>query len=293
MNRTAILLMLLIPFSSSAVLAQKRAAPETCRPAGPIARLAGLSEASGLAISRSVPGRFWTHNDSGNPPILVGFDAKGAVTQRVALMGVSLADWEAVAVGPCPSGSCVYVADIGDNSAKRKSIAIYRFAEPAAGAQSATVSDVFHATYPDGAHDAESLLVAPDARLYIVTKGDTGPVGLYRFPADLRGGATVKLERVGKAINSGKASERITDGSMSPDGQWTALRSRTSLVFYRTADLVAGNFREHKRVDLTGLGETQGEGLALGSDDVVYVAGEGGGKSQPGTFAHFSCKPNR
>jgi hypothetical protein len=289
MNRTAILLMLLCPFFSSAVLAQKPGAPDTCRPAGPIARLAGLSEASGLAISKRVPGRFWTHNDSGKP-VLVAIDTKGAVTQRVALTGVSIADWEAVAVGPCPAGSCVYVADIGDNAGKRKTIAVYRVPEPAAGVQTVAVTDVFHATYPDRAHDAEALLVAPDARLYIVTKGDTGPVALYRFPTDLRGGATVQLERVGKPIRSGKAAERITDGSMSPDGQWTVLRSRTSLAFYRTADLVAGNFREHKRVDLTVLGETQGEGVAFGSDNMVYLAGEGG-KGQPGTFAQFICKP--
>jgi hypothetical protein len=292
MNRTAILLTLLLGFSPSAALAQKSAASATCQAASPIAPLAGLSEASGLAISTRAPGRFWSHNDSGNPPILIGFDTKGVVTQRVALTGVSLTDWEAVAVGPCPSGSCVYAGDIGDNSAKRKSIAIYRFAEPAAGVQSVAVTDVFHATYPDGAHNAEALLIAPDARLYIVTKGDTGPVALYRFPSELRAGATVKLERVGDTIASVGKDERITDGNMSADGQWTVLRSRTSLAFYRTAELVAGNFREHKRVDLTPLGEKQGEGMALGSDNVVYVSGEGGGKSQPGTFANFACNPN-
>jgi hypothetical protein len=282
--------MLLIPFSSSAAMSQKPGAPDTCRPAGPIARLAGLSEASGLAISKRVPGRFWTHNDSGKP-VLVAVDAKGAVTQRVQLTGVSIADWEAVAVGPCPAGSCVYVADIGDNSGTRKTIAVYRVPEPGAGVQTVAVTDVFHATYPDGAHDAEALLVAPDARLYIITKGDTGPVALYRFPTDLRGGATVQLERIGKPISSGKAGQRITDGSMSPDGQWTVLRSRTSLAFYRTADFVAGNFREHRRVDLKAVGENQGEAVAFGSDNMVYLAGEGGGKGQPGTFAQFTCKP--
>jgi hypothetical protein len=35
---------------------------------------------------------------------------------------------------------------------------------------------------------------------------------------------------------------------------------------------------------MKGLGEMQGEGVALGSGNVVYVADEGGGKNQPGTF---------
>ena len=35
--------------------------------------------------------------------------------------------------------------------------------------------------------------------MLIVTKGDTGPVALYRAPGDLRAGSTAKLERVGAA----------------------------------------------------------------------------------------------
>ena len=58
---------------------------------------------------------------------------------------------------------------------------MYRIAEPTDAAGSATVTDVFHATFPDGAHDAEALLLAPDGRLHVVTKGDTGVVALYRF----------------------------------------------------------------------------------------------------------------
>jgi hypothetical protein len=287
-RRVALVLSLAALFSIPSQ-AQPRDASGTCQPAA-VSRLTGLSEASGLAVSARVPGRFWTHNDAGKP-VLVGIDARGTTTQRVELTGVAASDWEAVAVGPCPSGSCVYVADIGDNAARRKSIAVYRLAEPAAGSQSVAVTDVFHATYPDGAQDAEALLVTPDARLYIVTKGDSGPVALYRFPAALRAGATATLERVGKAIHSGKpADTRITDGSVSPDGRWTVLRSRASLVFYRTDEFVAGNFREVKRVDLKAAGEAQGEGVAIGADHVVYLVGEGGSKGQPGTFTHLRCE---
>ena len=74
-------------------------------------------------------------------------------------------------MGRCPAGSCIYVGDVGDNAAKRKRITVYRIAEPTDAAGSATVTDVFHATYPDGAHDAEALLLAPDGRLHVVTEG--------------------------------------------------------------------------------------------------------------------------
>ena len=92
------------------------------------------------------------------------------------MTGVKVEDWEAVAVGPCPGGSCVYIADIGDNEARRKRITVHRVAEPVSE-NTVAVADSFHATYPDGAHDAETLLVTPDGQLFIVTKGEMGAVG--------------------------------------------------------------------------------------------------------------------
>jgi hypothetical protein len=267
--------------------AQNDAAP--CRPSGPLIPVPGLSEASGLAVSRRVPGRLWTHNDSG-APVVVAMDARGAVQGRVRLTGATVEDWEALAVGPCGNGSCLYVGDIGDNNARRKRITVYRLPEPDAASGSAAVTDVFHAVYPDGAHDAEALLVGGDGRLHIVTKGETGPVAIYRFPAQMTSGSTATLERVG-AAGSGKTGEasRITDGAVSADGQWAVLRTKTALTFYRASDLLAGQWRAGTRIDLTPLREPQGEGVALGADNTVFLAGEGGGKGRPGSFAHFSC----
>lgn len=262
-----------------------------CRPAGTLVTVPELAEGSGLAVSSRVPGRLWAHNDSGES-VLIALDERGSVTGRVRLTGATVEDWEAIAVGPCGAGSCLHVADIGDNNAARKRVTIYRLPEPAGATDSAAVSDVFHATYPDGPHDAEALLITPDGRLHIVTKGETGPVALYRFPRELRSGGSVQLERIGEAGSNkaGKAS-RITDGAVSSDGQWTALRTGSSLVFYHTSELLAGQWREASRVDLAPLNEPQGEGVALGANNAVFLAGEGGGKGQPGTFARFTCAP--
>jgi hypothetical protein len=256
-----------------------------------VGSLSGVSDASGLAVSRRVPGRLWTHNDSGEP-VLFALDARGSVVGRLQVSGARVEDWEALAVGPCGDQSCIYIADIGDNEAGRNRITVYRLPEPQDASGSAKVGDVYSATYPDGAHDAEALFVTPDGRVHIVTKGETGPIALYRFPAQLQSGATMRLERVGAPLAPKADTEsRITDGAVSPDGQWIALRTRSSLTFYRTSDLRAGQWRAGNRVDLTSLKEPQGEGLALGPDNTVFVAGEGGGKGQPGTFARFTCAP--
>jgi hypothetical protein len=269
----------------------QQATAEPCRATGSLTSLDGVPEASGLAASRKVPGRLWAINDSGQPQ-LTSIDAKGTVTGTLRLTGASLDDWEALAVGPCPAGSCLFVGDIGDNDAKRRRVTIYRLPEPDAASGTAAVSDVFHATYPDGKHDAEALLVAGDGTLYIVTKGDTGPIALYRFPRDLRAGADVKLERVGEPLSTkADAKTRITDGSVSPDGQWAALRTASRLTFYRSAELFAGNWKEVRHVDVSALAEPQGEGVALGANNAVFLAGEGGGKQRPGTFVRFTCAP--
>lgn len=262
----------------------------TCQPAGALMRVPELVEASGLVASRSKPGLLWAHNDSGRPELLA-LDLNGKVTGRVSVSGASVVDWEAMASGPCGSGTCLFIADIGDNEADRRDITIYRVPEPSSPQGTARVDGVFRASYPDGSHDAETLLIAPDGTAYIVTKGATGHVALYRFPRELTAGTTMKLERVGSPLSSGKQREetRITDGAISPDGNWAVLRTRTTLMFYRAADLLKGDFREVRRADVRGLREPQGEGVAFGSADTIYLAGEGGGKSQPGTLAALSC----
>jgi hypothetical protein len=284
-----LLSLLSLPFSAQA--GQENAA--SCRPTDSVVQLPGLAEASGLALSRRTPGRLWSHNDSGEP-VLFALDSRGTITDRVRISGATVEDWEAIAVGPCGTESCIYIADIGDNEAGRERITVYRLPEPASGAASAAVAETYHATYPDGAHDAESLFITPEGRLHIVTKGETGPVGVYRFPAQLPTGQDMKLERVGAPVASPvDAQSRITDGSISPDGQWIVLRTRSSLSFYRASELLAGQPRVASRVDLRSLKEPQGEGVALGPGDAVFLASEGGGKGRPGTFARFTCAIGR
>jgi hypothetical protein len=264
------------------------AAPK-CRAEPALVRIPELPEASGIAASQRIPGRLWAINDSGEPLIYM-LDASGTVTGKLRLDKATVKDWEAVAVGPCRSGSCLYVADIGDNDAERNGITIYSVTEPEQSTNAQAVAEVVHARYPDGPQDAEALVVTPDGRLSIVTKGRSGPIAIYRVPAAVASDRAVVLERVGTIRDARvSADDRITDGAASADGQWTALRTKRTLSLFRTAELMAGTWRPAAVVDLAGLREPQGEGVAFAPDNSLYLAGEGGGKMQPGTLGRVTC----
>ena len=216
---------------------------------------------------------------------------RGAIVGRVRVAGAAVHDWEDVSVGKCPHGTCVYIADIGDNKAGRGDhVTVYRVAEPEATATTTETAEMFHANYPDGPQDAEALFVSPEGRLFIVTKGDTGPIALYRFPNDVQAGSRVSLERVGDlplARSRGAENPRITDAETSPDGRWVALRTHDAVIFYATSDILTGSIRERFRADVRPLREPQGEGVAIGADGDVYLVGENGGV---GTFARLTCR---
>jgi hypothetical protein len=266
------------------------AAPSLCRVSGGIVRVPGLSEGSGIAASRRTQGTLWAHNDSGEATIF-RLDPQGSLTGRVRVSGAVVDDWEDIAVGPCPQGSCVYIGDIGDNNGRRDHIVIYRTREPAATDQVTEPVETFRATYPDGAHDAESLFVTPEADVFIITKGDPGPIAVYRFPRPLQVGASVRLERVGEPVATANvdAGDRPTGADVSPNGEWVAVRTTRWVALYQASDLTAGRWRETARTDVSGLREPRGEGVTFGENGTLFLLGEGGLFSSRGSFARLDC----
>lgn len=261
-----------------------------CRATGDLRRVSDLPEGSGVAASRRTQGIFWAHNDS-DGAVLLALDQHGALRARVRVTGAAVDDWEDIAVGACPQGSCIYIGDIGDNDGERRHITIYRTAEPLpTDAQTARV-ETLHATYPEGPQDAESLFVTPEGHIFIVTKGDPGAVALYRLRPQVENGQTAQLERVGSPWMGQNIDDqnRPTAADMSPDGRWIAVRTTKWVAFFASADLLAGRWREAVRADLDFVGEARGEGITFaGSDDLVLV-GEGGALKGAGTFARITC----
>jgi hypothetical protein len=275
--------------------AQQQASASNCRASGKMVRLRDLPEASGVAASRRTPGVFWAHNDSGDS-IIFGLDSQGVIKSRVRVTGASVDDWEDIAVGRCPQGSCLYIADIGDNKGNRKHVTLYRVVEPAPADAATSPVEAFQAAYPDGAHDAEALFVSPASDVFLITKGDPGPVALYKFPRPLVSGTTLQLRPIGDPVAGSKveAKDRPTSADVSPDGQWVVVRTTHWVAFYRTTDLIAGRWRDAFRTDVRRLGEPRGEGVTFANNDTLILVGEAGGPFRgEGTFARLVCTLGR
>jgi len=167
-----------------------------------------ITESSGLAADPRARG-YWTVNDSGDSAVAYRLSTSGRVVGTLKYQADPI-DVEAVAL----HDGRLYVADIGDNLEERESVTVYYFDN--ARADDRTVS--YHAwdfTYPDGPHNAETLLVDASGRLFLVTKDAEGAV--YAAPRQPSRVGTNELTKVGNAPAA------VTDGAFLPGRKRIAL----------------------------------------------------------------------
>lgn len=194
-----------------------------------------VDESSGIVASRRNPGLFWTHNDSGDGPFVYAFDRAGRKRGTWRVEGAQARDWEDIAAGPGPEPgrAYLYAGDIGDNDEEREFITVYRFPEPEVvqtdaaftreSPRATATAEAVRVKYPDGAHNAEALLVHPTTGdLYIVTKsGDSA--GIYKLAAPFDSSNVNTFARVATLRGPGFFGALVTGGDISPDGRRVAL----------------------------------------------------------------------
>jgi hypothetical protein len=185
-------------------------------------------------------------------------------------------DPEDLAVG---ADETVWVADTGDNNANRATVALLALRPD--GSHS-----VYRLTYPDGPHDAEALLLAPDGTPYIVTKEILGASSVFRPEAALVDGGTVALVQVaGVGITLtgtpggpvGQAGQLlVTGGAVSADGRHVALRTYTDAYVWPLtgSDIPAALAGQPERIPLPE--SPQGEAISFSADSAALVVGSEG-----------------
>ena len=241
-----------------------------------------LRETSGLAQSRRDPALFWTHNDSGNQPVLFALNGEGRVVGRSRVLGAELTDWEDIEAGPCGTGSCLYIADIGDNARTREFVTIYSVPEPAPGSSETSQATTLRLRFPDGPQDAEAMFRLPSGDFFVVSKGRHSGISLYRLQAPHQSDSIATLHRVRELWPQPRDErDRVTAATATPDGRWIAVRTYRTLYLYSAAPLIAGEPVTPREVDLTPLRELQGEAIAMSNNGTVWLTTEAKKKDQP------------
>jgi hypothetical protein len=240
-----------------------------------------LDEASGLVHSRSNANILWSHNDGGNSATLYLVKSDGKNLGTCALEGVTNRDWEDVAMISESGKNYVLVGDIGDNTASKTSIFIYKFEEPnlstVSSPQNLTIPAAqiqkFEFTYPDGARDAEALMVDPiNGDIYIVSKRED-KVRVYRKPLPFSTTQNNILEKVTE-LNI----IAVTAGDISADGKEILLKSYDKIYYWKRENTTTSisSLLQQSPQELNYIPELLGESIAWRTDGSgFYTVSEG------------------
>lgn len=215
-----------------------------------------VTESSGLV---DLGDRVLTINDSGDDAVVYVIDPRTGDTVGRTTFADEVTDVEAITQGP---DGDVWVGDIGDNGGDRSGIRVHRIERPTDGDRD-VASTTYELVYDGGARDAETLLVSPDGRLYVVSKGlFSGQV--WVAPQRLA------TDRANLLRPVGDVGGMINDGAWFPDGSHVVLRDYDVAWVY---DATQQPWRLLDRVNVPDL--QQGEGVAVRRDGDLLISSEG------------------
>lgn len=227
-----------------------------------------IDEASGLAFSTKKPTSLWTHEDSNNQNKLYLFSSvDGSYQGSLLIDGANNKDWEdlSISVGPEDGKHYFYIADFGDNKAKRTYKQIYRIEEPDVSSfsipfdQTISGADEIEYIYEDGKRDAECLLVDPLTKdIYIISKREAKSM-VYKlsYPQS--------TSSVNTAINIHTLDFReVTAGDVSLDGNTVVVKTYEKLYLWkRQANETFEEMIKREPFCLPYEPEAQGEAIAF------------------------------
>lgn len=102
-----------------------------------------IKETSGLA---NLNGDIWTHNDSGNDPLLYQINTtNGSIIRTVEIVNATNEDWEDITIDE----NFIYIGDIGNNFGDRTDLRIYKVSRAALEVSDEVYAEVIHYSYSD------------------------------------------------------------------------------------------------------------------------------------------------
>ncbi len=200
-------------------------------------------------------------------------DNQCRVTSSLTYSPGDARDPEDVAVA---SDGAIWVADIGDNDSERSTVGFWKFVS--------NRSPVLHrVSYPDGARDAEAILLGSDGVPIIISKEVGRPAGVYVPTAPLAANSQngVPLRRAGEIKLPSSTTPNgigpagrlvITGGATAPDGKRVTLRTYADALEWDVPDGDVVKAITTGKPRVTPLpNEPQGEAITYSRDGKSYV----------------------
>ncbi|MBV8388921.1 MAG: hypothetical protein JO080_03885 [Mucilaginibacter sp.] len=242
-----------------------------------------MDEISGIAASAIHEGIYYVHNDSGDTSRFFAITPRGNIKSVIYFKGdpkekQGVRDCEDIAVGPGPvkGKSYVYMGDIGDNGAVRKYITVYRMEEQKSwiGKDSVVNANAVpvHFKYPDGPHDAETLMIDPIEKLIYIVSKRSDSVTVYTSPLSFKPNDTLVLNKRCKLYFSGfRPFKWITAGDISRDGHQILLKDYVKVYYWKRNDNEPiWKTMQRKPIELPYQQEKQGEAIGFTLDGKGY-----------------------
>lgn len=240
-----------------------------------------IRESSGLIRSRSHPGIYWTHNDSGDRNRIFAIRESGEVVAEFLIDGAKNVDWEDLTID---EHGFLYLGDIGNNGSTRHDLRIYRLPEPDPFGlvRRAKVERTIRFRYPDQrgfpdpgqlSFDAEALF-HDRGSLYLLTKhrNDTLTV-LYRFPS--LEPAAVQVLEIEDRFDVGGANRpyggMVTAASLSDDGAQLAVLTYHALFLFERPREARGFGRLVKQIDFDQKVTEQCEAISWSKGRLLFT----------------------
>lgn len=263
-----------------------------------------IPEMSGIVKSRTYPGVYWVHNDSGDtariwpihldgkvvkPPFETDFWVDEPVPNKdmwkgIEILGAHNVDWEDIAI----DGDTLYISDLGNNGNARRDLGVYVVPEPNPEAVASTRALKFlPIRYPDQKtfpastwhYDCEAIFIR-DHRLYVITKHRKD--GQYLVPEDsadlyrLDTSFTDRPNVLTKVDSRSGLGGWVTAADLSPNGRTLAVlcNAPQASIWFFDLSRSGGAFLNapSKRVLLKNA--KQAEGICFESDTNVIVNNE-------------------
>ena len=256
-----------------------------------------IDEASGLAASSRFPGRFYHIDDSALTIYIT--DSAGVILGSIAVSGATGMDVEDLALGPCNEGTCLFIADIGDNDGVRQTVDVFLVEEVQEFPARVLPRHRIRLRYPDGPQNAEALAVHPNGDIFLMSRKliprqSEAHAELFRLPSsrwqDGTGGvetlehvASVDLRELAPTL----PGRLVTGMDFSEDGERMLILTYVDAFEFRVdagapslgldAPFIAGD--DYTRIPLARLQQQEAVAYLPGSNGFVYGTEAGLGRS--------------